>query len=164
MVRMQAWWLSHDDELLGSIGSMMKGSGLEEALEPVYGPNAVAHVISGKAVSRALRGHFLVEAALVNKLMLAVLPCHEEQVDHSLVECTEENENDHTNGTSGENLYSQAFLHSSAGKVQKIHDLHEGIQDNSVPVSDIADSKELIKLEECFVNYKALLAERSRCG
>jgi hypothetical protein len=32
MVRMQAWWLSHDYELLGSIGSMMKGSGLEEAL------------------------------------------------------------------------------------------------------------------------------------
>ena len=47
---------------MGSIGSMMKGSGLEEALETVYGPNAVAHMISGKAISRALRGHFLVEA------------------------------------------------------------------------------------------------------
>ena len=50
---------------MGSIGSMMKGSGLEEALETVYGPNAVAHMISGKAISRALRGHFLVEAAIV---------------------------------------------------------------------------------------------------
>ena len=48
---------------MGSIGSMMKGSGLEEALETVYGPNPVAHMISGKAISRALRGHFLVEAA-----------------------------------------------------------------------------------------------------
>jgi hypothetical protein len=69
----------------------------------VYGPNAVAHVIQGKAVSRALHGHFLVEAALVNKIMLVVLPCHEEQGDHSLVGCTEENENDHKNGTSGKN-------------------------------------------------------------
>ena len=60
---------------MGSIGSMMKGSGLEDALETVCGANAVVHMISGKAVSRALHGHFLVEAALVNKLMLAVLPC-----------------------------------------------------------------------------------------
>ena len=59
---------------LGSIGSMMKGSGLEEALEQVYGPNAVAHMMTGKAVSRALRGHFLVESALLNKLMLAITP------------------------------------------------------------------------------------------
>ena len=71
---------------MGSIGSMMKGSGLEEALETVYGPNAVIHMLSGKAVSRALRGHFLVEAALVNKLMLAVLPHPEEEADLSLVE------------------------------------------------------------------------------
>ena len=34
---------------LGSIGSMMKGSRLEEALENAYGPNAVTHMISGKA-------------------------------------------------------------------------------------------------------------------
>ena len=57
---------------------MMKRSGLEEALETVYGANAVSHMISGKAVSRALRGHFLVEAALVNKLMSTVLPQEEE--------------------------------------------------------------------------------------
>ncbi len=58
---------------MGSIGSMMKGSGLEEALETVYGPNTVVHMISGKAISSALRGHFLVEAALTNKLIAAVL-------------------------------------------------------------------------------------------
>ena len=60
---------------LGSIGSMMKGSGLEEAQVTVYGHNAVTHMITGKAVSRALHGHFLIEAALMNKLMLRVLPC-----------------------------------------------------------------------------------------
>ena len=60
---------------LGSIGSMMKVLGLEEALETVNGHNVVTYVISGKAVSRALRGHFLIEAALMNKMMLSVLPC-----------------------------------------------------------------------------------------
>ena len=39
---------------LGSVGSMIKGSGLEEALENVYGANAVTHMIPGKAISRAL--------------------------------------------------------------------------------------------------------------
>ena len=31
---------------MGSIGSMMKSSGLEEALETAYGPNAVTHMMS----------------------------------------------------------------------------------------------------------------------
>ena len=39
---------------MASIGTMMKGSGLEESLEIVYGENAVQHMMSGKAVSRAL--------------------------------------------------------------------------------------------------------------
>ena len=70
---------------IGSIGFMMKGSGLEEALETVYGTNVVNHIISGKAVSRAVRGHFLVEAALMNKLISEVIPvCHDE-TDSDLV-------------------------------------------------------------------------------
>lgn len=59
---------------IGRIGTMMKWSGLEDALGTIYGENAVSHMISGKAVSRTIRGHFLVQAALVNKLMAAVLP------------------------------------------------------------------------------------------
>ena len=59
---------------MGIIGSMMKGSGLEEVLEMAYGPNAVTYMISGKAVSRSLCGHFLVASALVNKLMMSVVP------------------------------------------------------------------------------------------
>ena len=33
---------------LGSLGSIMKGSGLEKALENAYGLNAITHMISGK--------------------------------------------------------------------------------------------------------------------
>ena len=66
---------------MGSIGTMMKGSGLEEALGTVYGPNAVTHMITGKAVSRALRGHFLNEAALTNKLLVEILPHQESSND-----------------------------------------------------------------------------------
>jgi len=40
-------------------------------------------MISGKAVSRALRGHFLVEAALVNKLMSTMLPLQDDLVENA---------------------------------------------------------------------------------
>ena len=39
---------------LGSVGSVMAGSGLAEVLECCYGPNTVQHMLTGKAVSRAI--------------------------------------------------------------------------------------------------------------
>ena len=42
---------------LGGIGKVMKGSGTEELFNEVYPENTVQHIISGKAVSRALRAH-----------------------------------------------------------------------------------------------------------
>ncbi|KAG1650221.1 hypothetical protein GQR58_028237 [Nymphon striatum] len=49
---------------LGSVGTVMKGSGLSECLQTIYGENSVTHIMSGKAVSRALRSHFLLQSAL----------------------------------------------------------------------------------------------------
>ena len=87
----------------------------------------------------ALRGYVLVEAALVNKLMLAVLPCQEEKAVK--IQTPEIDIN----------ISSEHKL--DAGDVQKIHDLYEGIQDKSVPVSAITKSKELIKFEELTLNH-----------
>ena len=42
---------------------------MEDAIEQIYAKNTVPHIISGKAISRAIRAHFLVESALVSKLM-----------------------------------------------------------------------------------------------
>ena len=52
---------------IGSIGHLMKGSG-------ICSSNAVEHMISGKTVSRALRGHFLVSSALNTKLLSSFSP------------------------------------------------------------------------------------------
>ena len=49
---------------LGCIGRLMENSGLCETLQVVYGSNAVTHMLSGKELARARRGHFLVDAAL----------------------------------------------------------------------------------------------------
>ena len=58
---------------LGSIGTLMAGSGLSDALEVCYGPNAVEHMMTGKAVSRAVRAHFMVDAALGRLLLRCLL-------------------------------------------------------------------------------------------
>ena len=59
---------------MGGIGSLMKGSGLLEALSTCYGVNAIEQMMSGKAVSRGLRGHVLAASALQRKLMTPLFP------------------------------------------------------------------------------------------
>jgi hypothetical protein len=54
---------------LGSIGHTMAGSGLQEVLECIYADNAVIHMLSGKAISRAVRGHIIISGVLNSMLM-----------------------------------------------------------------------------------------------
>lgn len=54
---------------LESIGNLMKGSGIEEFFIEVYAENPLGHIISGKAISRSLRSHFLPEAVLITLLL-----------------------------------------------------------------------------------------------
>ena len=53
----------------GSIGYLIRRSGLVESLETYYGKYTVKHMLTGKAIARALQGHFLVEAVLEETLM-----------------------------------------------------------------------------------------------
>ena len=48
----------HLMKFMGSIGSQFKGSGLSEALSACYAINAIEFMMSGKAVSGGLGGHF----------------------------------------------------------------------------------------------------------
>jgi hypothetical protein len=54
---------------LGSIGHVMNGSGLRQVMDLIYAEDTVAHLLSGKAISRGIRAHFLIDAAL-NILLL----------------------------------------------------------------------------------------------
>ena len=55
---------------LGCIGHLMAASGLQDLLELMYASNPVVHMLTGKAIARAVRGHLIVDAAL-NALLLA---------------------------------------------------------------------------------------------
>ncbi|KAG1660798.1 LON peptidase N-terminal domain and RING finger protein 1 [Nymphon striatum] len=56
----------------GAIGTLMAGSGLRNLLEAVYGERAVVHMLSGKAVQRAFRGHLLIDRCL-NEMVVSEL-------------------------------------------------------------------------------------------
>ena len=48
---------------LGCIGHLMASSGLQELLEMIYASNVVVHMLTGKAIARAVRGHFIIDVA-----------------------------------------------------------------------------------------------------
>ena len=48
--------------------------GLEDIFKLNYGPQTVGHILNGKAVSCAIRTHFLLEAALMIKLSHFIVP------------------------------------------------------------------------------------------
>ena len=54
---------------MGSIGSSMEGSGLRGALETVYAPVTVGHMMTGKAYTRAARGHMMSASAVLSLLL-----------------------------------------------------------------------------------------------
>ncbi len=60
---------------LGCIGHLMVGTGLREVLELIYAGNAVDHIMYGKAVSRAVRGHMLIDGVLNAMLLSTAYSC-----------------------------------------------------------------------------------------
>ena len=48
----------------------MTGTGLQEVMELVYAPNAVVHMMTGKAISRAVRANLIIDGVL-NSLILS---------------------------------------------------------------------------------------------
>ena len=67
----------------GSIGTLMEGSGLAEAHKTCYGDVIMKHIASGKAISKALRAHFLTEAAIMTLLMSPFFP-HSKDIEKQL--------------------------------------------------------------------------------
>ena len=58
---------------LGCIGHLMAASGLQELLELIYASNGVVHMLTGKAIARAVRAHLIVDASLYALLLANIL-------------------------------------------------------------------------------------------
>ena len=59
-----------DMSIIGSIGHLMSGSGIKELFEMIYARIAVKQIMSGKAISRVVCAHLLLDAVL-NGLLLS---------------------------------------------------------------------------------------------
>ena len=115
----------------------MQGSGLEQMLETVYGKNTVVHIMSGKAVSRALRGHFLVDGALRRKLLSYIIGD----------ELTETDEHKKTVSEVSE-LEANVVDPMQKEDFDKLSVLYQQVQDEAVALEDVSISQELQKLNE----------------
>ena len=130
---------------MGSISSIMNGSGLDEALTTVYAKNSVPSIKSGKAVSRAIRSHFLVEAALVTKLMKPILPdITKETVDHNEIEFVHPGSDDEVEND--DLMYDEAQLeiHTSCDSEEPmIGDSENDENENDYDVDEEIENEEI---------------------
>ncbi|KAK7111484.1 hypothetical protein V1264_011106 [Littorina saxatilis] len=155
---------------LGCIGRLMSGSGLQQLLEVAFAPNAVLHMLSGKAVARGVRGHFLVDSVL-NALISSItfgfsLDIHcaegtdetgeeETEAEHTVNDSApgepsrlSEHEDpppdrQATNGTETE----QTCLYSALA-------LFDKVLNKKMAVEELDDSPELIKIEQMLLQTK----------
>ena len=58
---------------LECIDATMNNSGLKDIIGTIYGSNTIEHMISGKAISRAIQGHMIFDSFLGGMLLSKVL-------------------------------------------------------------------------------------------
>ena len=109
------------------------------SLEQCYGPNIVVHMLAGKAVARALRGYFLVAAALEVLLVKQIL-----------------------SGTVGMDHEEPQIL--SDDDVCALKDLYAGCLDGTIAdaTSDVESSSAMARFDDLMQMLKAHLAAESR--
>ena len=69
--RPACWGISHRNELSCLHGTTGGRTGLQQLLEVVFAQNSATHMLTGKAIARAVRGHFLADAVLNAELYRA---------------------------------------------------------------------------------------------
>ena len=52
--------------LVDSIGILMEGLGIEKSMEAIYVKDSVSYILSGNALARVLRAHFIIDSALTS--------------------------------------------------------------------------------------------------
>jgi len=126
---------------LGCIGHLMAASGLQELLEQIYAPNTVVHMLNGKAISRALRGHFLVNAALNGLIMANVF-------NVPIPLCTD----DTSEGADTENT-----LEKSSSALEEAAELYEKLMQKSVSIDHVCQHSTMIKIDDSVQRKKEYL-------
>ncbi|CAC5377772.1 unnamed protein product [Mytilus coruscus] len=105
---------------VGRIGYLMSGSVLMNIFETVYASTAVSHMLSGKAIARAVRGHFLVDTALTALILSNIYGIPVPKIEVS----SEENEDEdctHTYDTSKVQIHDTCYTEEVSHATDLLH-------------------------------------------
>ena len=158
---------------MGSIAAVMDGSGLDEVISVVYGKNSLPNIKSGKAVSRAIRAHVLVEAALVSKLLsdiVKIVTDMENEEMHNVVDVDFDSENEENDeeelinfdriNESFEQVYSNDDNTLSPQQMQQMQSLFDSIYEHPEnAILSVDESPELLLLQNLLDERKNKLEE-----
>lgn len=126
--------------LLGAIGTLMEGTGLRNIMEVVYGSNAVQHMMTGKSVQRAFRGHLLVDRCL-SQLVVSELQKDDSQFE-ALV-------------TQAEEMYSSMLTKETTLESAAASDILNQIKEKMD--TKRADLSQRSKTSQLWVSYQKML-------
>ena len=100
--------------VIGAIDTLMKGTGLANIREGVYRENTVVHMMTGKAVQRAFRGHLLTDKCLNHLIASETLEANPE-----FASPVEESEEIYSSLIAGETTLEDVALSDTLATVQQ---------------------------------------------
>jgi len=143
---------------LGSIGHIMSDTGLKELFEVIYADNTVPHMLSEKAIARALRAHTLLElslyALIISELFEVPLKIRkdDDKEPGSFPDCSNPNESVAA-GVSGNDIESSIVTIQEDRPVlqQAVIQLEHLMRQESA-ISDIAGDEHVVHMQEMLVS------------
>ena len=130
-----------------SIGHLMVESGLKELLELIYVPNAVEHILNGKAIARAVRAHLLVDAVLNTLILSKVLGV-------SILDLEVEANTPDVNDARAE---EEAIPGTPAFELQEAHDLYADLMARKKSAEDFSSASAISKIKHLLQQQKESL-------
>lgn len=131
---------------LGCIGHVMQSTGLFEVLENIYASTTIEHMMTGKAVSRAVRGHFIVDCALYTIMFsrLVGVPALQTLDSDETSSTTKKSadlnvgDDDESNNDSGDLTAKRRF--------QEALTLYTGILEDKIGIDDVLHDENLTEI------------------
>ena len=148
---------------LGSIGHLMAGTGLSDLLGCVYAENSVPYLLSGKAISRAIRGHTLASAALNTMLMSSALNIplrNVEQIKHACLTGLETKDNTENESIIEEHIDTES---SNEGDdvLTKFDRIFEELINSDKPPNFANIDNDLLMIRDKYFHLRSTLTDRT---
>ena len=125
-----------------------------------YGPNAVSHMMSSKAVSQAIRGHFLVDSglSLCKKITPSTINVTNDDAEYAERILDDEQLLTEPKGLS---LPESDLLTLSREDMDKPEDLYKDLYQGHLSVDDASEHRVLSSMQKLFNEYTGTLASKS---